>query len=87
MCLNMTVCVTGLAEFQLLRRRAASVHARCDAHRADELAACTATAGVDLRGKVTVIFELHLQRNTSVLKLGAMKKKASAGLTHLQRPK
>lgn len=61
MCLNMTVCVTGLAVFQHLRRRAASVHAHCDARRVDELTACTATAGVDLKGKVTVIFELHLK--------------------------
>lgn len=58
MCLNMTVCVTGLAEFQLLRRRAASVHTHCDAPSVD---ACTATAGVDLKGKVAVILELHLK--------------------------
>lgn len=51
-CLNMTVCVTGLAEFQLLRRRAASVHAHCNAYRVDERTACTTTAGVDLKGKV-----------------------------------
>lgn len=62
MCLNMTVCVTELAEFQLLRRRAASVHARCDAHGADGLAACSVTAGVDRKGKVTVIFQLHLKQ-------------------------
>lgn len=63
MCLNMTVCVTELAEFQLLRRRrAASVNARCDAQGADGLAACTVTAGVDRKGKVTVIFELHLKQ-------------------------
>lgn len=49
MCLNMTVCVTGLAEFQLLRRRAAIVHAHRNASSMDT---CTATAGVDLKGKV-----------------------------------
>lgn len=61
MCLNMTVCATGLAEFQLLRR-AASDHAHRHAQIVDALTACTATAGVDRKGKVTVSFELRLER-------------------------